>query len=297
MISDTFKAMKESGLKRLEAIRSIMRPDLGSHKRTKLARAGCIGSGSLLHNDVAHAHSALLRQDFRDRYEKIRSNRQDHLRFVTILHSVTGLDKDNAVQAASEMESCITGVFCGTGATCLGAIEFEVVNLAMLRRIGSKKDDETRKLDVLERLTDGQLDTGVLIHFHGVVDLSNSILQSDKLRAQLLKVTQWQRSNYQVELKAFYSTRSATKNFDAIAGYLTKGGNETLRYNPGFGRDPEAQLDAQIWRGKSGRADRGADTVTDERSLTNSEILLLDQIWVRQMDQRQDNRGYLVAIS
>jgi hypothetical protein len=200
------------------------------------------------------------------------------------------------MQEASEMKKCIISAFSDTGARCLGAIEFEIVNLAMLRRIGSHKDDETRKLDVLERLTDGQLDTGVLIHFHGVVDLSNSILQSDELRDRLLMIEQWRKSNYQIELKGFYSTRTVSKNLDDIARYLTKGGNETLRYNPGFGRDPDAQLDAQVWRGKSGRADKGADTVTDERSLTNGEIGLLDQIWVRQMQKKQDSRGYLIEV-
>ena len=94
---DTFKAMKESSRKRFEELRSIMRPDLGSHKRIKLTRAGCADFGSLLHNNVANAHSALLRQDFRDRYEQVPPNDQEHLRFVTILHSVTSLDSDNAI--------------------------------------------------------------------------------------------------------------------------------------------------------------------------------------------------------
>lgn len=296
MTSDTFKAMKESGSKRLEALRSIMRPDLGSHKKTKLIRAGCAGSGSLLHSDVANAHSISLRQDFRDRYENVPPEDQDHLRFVTILHSVTRLDSDQVIQAAYEMDDCITGAFSGTGATCLGAIEFEIVNLAMLRRIGSLKDDETRKLDVLERLTDGQLDTGVLIHFHGVVDLSNSILRSDELRERLMTTEKWQKSDYQVELKGFYKTRTLAENLDGIAGYITKGGNDTLRYNPGFGRDPDDQLDAQVWRAGMGRADRGGETISDERSLTLGEIAFLDQVWLQLMMRRQDHRGYLIAL-
>ena len=194
------------------------------------------------------------------------------------------------------MTECVIRSFIDTGATCLGAIEFEIVNLAMLRRIGSLKEDETRKLDVLERLTDGQLDTGVLIHFHGVVDLSNSLLQSDELRTKFLAIEHWRKSDFQVQLKAFYGNRTLAENLDGLASYITKGGNETLRYNLGFGRDPDDQLDAQIWRSGLGRADRGAETITDERALTLAEVALLDQLWVSLMRKRHDNRGYLIEI-
>lgn len=295
-MATTFERLKQTRAKAFERLRSLARPNLGSHRKTTLLRSRCTESGSLLHSEIAEEHSKSLRQDFLDRFEQGSTNSQDQLRFLTVLQAVTDLDELAAIRATAEMEDCINRAFAGTGARCLAGVEIEIVNLAMLRRIGNPKDDETRKLDVLERLTNGHIDTGILIHFHGVVDLSNSLLQSHELRTKLLTIEQWRRSDFQVQLKSFYSNRTLVENLDAIASYITKGGNERLRYNLGFGRDPDDQLDAQIWRCGLGRADRGAETITDERSLTLAELALLDKIWVRLMRKRPDNRGYLIEI-
>ena len=299
-MANSFEELRTSGLRRLEVLRSLIRPDLGSHKRTTLRRAGCEASGSLLHNDVAAAHSTLLKQDYQDRFHRgSPDGNQDQLRFLTVLHSVMALDEAAVLRAASEMEAGIHRVFEGLGAWCLGAIEVEIVNLALLRRIGSLSDDETRKLNVLEKLggsSDTQLDCGVLIHFHGVVDLSNSLLREEQLRARLAEVKEWQLSPYQIEAKHLFQKRALLDNLRDIASYITKGGNEQLRYNTGFGRDLPDDLDAKVWRAGSGRADKGGETITDQRALTLAEIRLLDKIWLELMNKRQDKRGYLVKI-
>ena len=250
------------------------------------------------HNRVAAAHSILLNQDYQGRFHQgSPDDNQDQLRLLTILHSVTALDKVTVLRAASEMEAGIHRVFEGIGAGCLGAIEVEIVNLALLKRIGSLSNDETRKLNVLEKLSgssDTQLACGVLVHFHGVVDLSNSLLREEQFRERLAEAKEWQRSPYQIELKRLFQKRSLTDNLRDIASYLTKGGNEHLRYNSGFGRDLPDDLDAKMWRAGNGRADKGGETVTDERALTLAEIGLLDEIWLELMNKRQDKRGYLL---
>jgi hypothetical protein len=300
-MANSFEELKTLGIRRLRELRSLIRPDLGSHRRITLRRAGCEASGSLLHSDVAAAHSALLSQDYQNRlcHGSPKGN-QDQLRFLTILHSVTALDKAAVLRAASEIEAGIHHVFESIGAWCLGAIEVEIVNLALLKRIGSLSNDETRKLNVLEKLSgssDTQLDCGVLVHFHGVVDLvGNSLLREEKLRARLAEVKEWQCSPYQIELKRFFQKRSLYQNLCAIASYVTKGGNEHLRYNTGFGRDLPDDLDAKVWRAGSGRADKGGETVTDERALTLAEIALLDEVWLELMNKRQDERGYLIQV-
>jgi hypothetical protein len=132
---------------------------------------------------------------------------------------------------------------------------------------------------------------------HGIVDLignGNSLLREEQLRRRFKKVAAWQRSPYQIELKRLFKARTISKNIRDIASYMTKGGNDQLRYNAGFGCDLAADLDAKIWRAGSGRADQGGETVPDERGLTVGEIKFLDDLWRDLMNRRRNKRGYLV---
>lgn len=301
-MSQAFEELKRTAPERLERLRSLIRPNLGWHQKTKLKRAGCGLSNSLLNNSVSERHSTMLFKDYQKRFGKLtKSVEQKQLRFLTILHSVSSLNKKEVMRDVANMEAALNHCFDGAGAWLLGAFEFEVVNIALLRRIGSLNEDETRKLDVLERLVDphvGTLNSGVLVHFHGIVDLGggNSLLREEQLRARFKQIAAWQRSSYQVELKRFYKKPTVAKNLKDIAAYITKGGNETLRYNAGFGRDLADDLDAKIWRAGIGRADQGGETVTDERGLSLGEIALLDGIWLEMMSRRKDQRGYLVRL-
>jgi hypothetical protein len=75
----------------------------------------------------------------------------------------------------------------------------------------------------------------------------------------------------------------------------TKGGNETLRYKAGFGRDLSEDLDAKMFKGsKTGKRDRGGETLEDERSLTVGEVAFLNEAYERLMTLRRDRRGYLI---
>lgn len=295
-MTSAFQRLKETAKERFEWLRSIMRPDLGTHKRTRLVQAGCGHSQSLLHDNVAARHAKLLADDFRTLFG--RGRHQDQLRFLTLLHAVTRLDKGEALRSASRMEELIQQSLAEIDINCLGAIEVEVVSLRLLRRIASQRGDEIRKLNVLNQLAipNADLDVGVLVHFHGIVDLRNSTLHETELRKRILAMNEWRRAPFQLEIKGFFETRSLPENLGNIAGYLTKGGNEKLRYNSGFGRNSHDELDAQIWRTGIGRADKGAETVTDSRSLSFAEIAILDQIWTALMNRRNDNRGYLVGV-
>ncbi len=301
-MAQSFKELKRTTAKQLDRLRSIMRPNLGSHKRTKLKKAGCGKSRSLLHNDVAKRHATLLFTDYQKKLGKLtRYVVQERLRFLTVLHSVVGLNRKDVMRAVSRMEAAFHLAFDGSGAWLLGAVEVEVVNIALLRRIGSLSEDETRKLDVLEKISDikssdnAPWDSGVLVHFHGIVDLGlNSLLREEQLRHKIKKISVWQRSPYQVELKKLFKDHTVAKNLHDIASYITKGGNDQLRYNAGFGRDLVDDLDAKMWRAGEGRADQGAETVTDERGLTIGEIKFMDGIWCELMARKRNKRGYLV---
>jgi hypothetical protein len=297
MSSERFKSLKETAAERFAYLKSLVRPDLGSHKKTRLIQAGCCDSGSILHGKVSEEHAALLTNDFHRIFGQ--SDNQSSLRFVTFLHTVVPVDTKRAIDAVTEMEGEIHRLLASDGLRFLGAVEVEVVNLDLMRRINASKGDQARKLKVLERLVDpvaGMLNVGLLIHIHGVLDLRNSILQDGEIRDRLQQSPFWSRSGHQVEVKSFFAKNSTKTNLANIAAYITKGGNETLRYNPGFGRDPVDQLEASIWRQGLGRKEYGADTVTDERALAFSEIATLDQIWQTLMGRSTDGRGYIVSI-
>ena len=106
--------------------------------------------------------------------------------------------------------------------------------------------------------------------------------------------TSWNTTAYQVEIKGLFKNRTAAKNLNAIAAYVTKGGNENLRYSAGFGRDLAEDLEAKIWR--AGLVDKD-EKVDDERGLTVGEVQQLDQLYVWLMRRRSDKRGYIIGTS
>ena len=304
-MAPTLKELRRNAARDFDRLRATVRPNLGSHKRTRLKRAGCGSPNTLLHNHVAVSHGRMLADDYRKHLGSVsRDEAQDRLRFLTVLHSVTRLDKGSVMRAVTRMETALNRVFEGSGIWLLGAVEVEIVNIALLRRIKATGDNEARKLNVLERLYQAtastgslsMLDSGVLVHFHGIVDICNSTLRESDLRNRINRIAAWKRSPYQVELKRLYKDRSVIRNIRDIASYLTKGGNDELRYNAGFGRDLDDDLDAKIWRAGMGRADRGGETVPDERGLTIGEIAFLDDIWRQLMDRKRNKRGYLVRL-
>jgi len=301
-------ANSPSELKRTSADRlENMRPDLGVHKRIRLRRAGCGESKSLLHDSVARHHSKLLQDDYKKRWGHLtRDLALTRLRLLTVLNSIVPLNQRAVIRSVERMERVLERVFKEAGARLLGAVEVEIVNLSLLRKIGSLSEDETRKLNVLESISasdaengskiPGAQEVGVLVQFHGIVDLGvrNSLLREDQLRKGTKKITAWQRSPYQVEIKRLFKDRSVEQNLQDIASYITKGGSDRLRYNAGFGRDLAEDLDAKIWRTGTGRTDEGGDTVADERGLTIGEIKFLDDIWNALMARKLNKRGYLV---
>jgi hypothetical protein len=95
----------------------------------------------------------MLRDEYMKRFKQLtRSEAEGRLRFLTVLHSVVALDKEAVMRAIEGMEAALGRAFDGSEAWALGAVEVEIVNVELLRRIGSLSDDEARKLNVLQRL-------------------------------------------------------------------------------------------------------------------------------------------------
>jgi len=323
---------------------------IGSHNSVKLKKSlAAVGrldlvGRTLLDPDVHQVHAARLNKRLQARWEKIkakadsdwkmlprsaksqvvRRNSQEvaasHLRFLTLVDSVTAVDARAGLKAAKRLKEKLTTTLDSvSGLTCLGAIEVEVVSMKLMREI-KKKDtqsaSETRKLDVCEALA-YKLSSTVyrneeslfLVHFHGVVT-ATSPEKFDLLNKQLRKSKTWVIAPRQIELKKLSEeyagkAKSVEKNLEHIATYITKGGNDWyarkayLRYKIGFEADEasdENEWIAKSWRrDQLLRAERAEDGIEDLFSLTADEIGQLAVLIDGLMGLSRSRFGYCIG--
>jgi len=308
-MAQTFKEMKRkshSG-ETLEQLAFAMRFNLGSHKKTRLKKSGAGNSRSLLHDDVSQKHADKLFEELNTRAKALGRSADQRLRFMTVLQELTDPTIEDVEQAVDQLETIFKSMLGSLKLWSRGTIELEMVNLDILDRIGKARDDEQRKMNVLLGLwtkedfqglmiAADKTNSKILVHCHVVVDLGKAFEKNEEeLRKLCAKENSWKRSKYQVEIKGLFKNRKTARNLKAIAAYVTKGGNENLRYNAGFGRDLAEDLEAKIWRLFGvGRSARGGETVADERGLTVGEVQQLDALYVWLMNRRKDKRGYLL---
>ena len=310
-MKDAFKELKrksESG-ETLAALRELVRYDLGTHKKTRLRIAGVEKSKTLLHDDIAKKHGERLAEELKKRAWKIGNEADKRLKFVTILQATVDPTIESVGAAVRSLEAEYQRVFGDMKLWSRGAIELEVVNLELLYRISEMKVGEARKLNVLEDLRELREFQGlfvaeergkvkVLVHCHTVVDFGKEYdANMEEAKSRIERYGYWRRSGYQVKFDSLFKKRKTSNNLTKIAHYVTKGGNENLRYNAGFGRDLAEDLEAKIWRKGIGRADKGGETIEDERGLSVAEVKALDGLYRWIMDRRNDKRGYLITTS
>lgn len=280
---------------------------LGMQKRTRLKRAGCEKSGTLLHNDVAKRHAEKMFAEYkrltaRSNYDASR------LRYVTVLYEVCNLDERKIISSCESMIASVkSDLKRSKVAWGLGSAEVELVNLDLLARINDLTEDGKRKFQVLcdmapkvyraNGLVDKQASTSgvkALVHCHVLVDMGdNQEVAELCLRKQLAHYTH----RYQTEVKTTFSEQPLHKKLRAIAAYNTKCGNEQLRFKAGFRRDLGDDVEAKMWRAGLGRKDRGDyETITteDERGLSALHVAFLDRVYGVLMRLRRDKRGYRI---
>jgi hypothetical protein len=308
-MAQSFKEMKRKSRsgETLEQLASVMRFNLGSHKKTRLKKASAGNSRSLLHDDVSKKHADKLFDELNTRAKALGRSADKRLRFMTVLQELTDPEIEDVERAVRQLEGIFKSMLGSLKLWSRGTIELEMVNLEILDRIGKARDDEQRKMNVLLGLWTKEDFQGlmiaadktkskILVHCHVVVDLGKDFEKNEEeLRKLCAKEHSWKRSKYQVEIKGLFKNRKTSRNLKAIAAYVTKGGNENLRYNAGFGRDLAEDLEAKIWRLFGvGRSARGGETIADERGLTVGEVQQLDELYVWLMNRRKDKRGYLL---
>lgn len=307
-MDEGFRRLKEQSLSGdlLAKYSFQVRYNLGTHKRIRLRRAGVESSGSLLHDGVAKAHAIKLFLELNRRAKAISADADQRLRFMTVLQAVVDPTIEAVEGEVVRLEMVFKSMLGSMRLWSRGAIELEMVNLDILERIQTARADEGRKLNVLTRLMplkdfqglkihDDKTRSKILVHCHVVVDLGKDHIKNlELLRNKKMRESSWNISTYQVDIMTLFKDRSAAKNLKAIAAYVTKGGNENLRYSAGFGRDLAEDLEAKIWR--VGLLDKD-EKVADERGLTVGEVQQLDQLYVWLMRRRSDKRGYIIGTS
>lgn len=302
------KRKSESGelLKLYSELGRGSRYALGQHKKTRLKLAGVGNNRTLLDSDIAQRHAKLLADELKAKARKIGIEATKRLKFVTILEATVEPNIDSVSAAVERLKSSYSVIFGDIGIWSRGAIELEIVNLSILERISQQSDSEARKLNVLNdlreiveleglRVAEGKEATKVLVHCHSVIDLgADSEANLKEIRRRIKHYGYWNSAPYQVKFDSLFKTKTTSQNLDKIAAYVTKGGNENLRYNAGFGRDLAEDLEAKIWREGLGKS---REVIEDNRGLTMEEVKRLDELYGWLMNRRKDKRGYVIWTS
>jgi len=355
-IKQKLKLLRADSALAMEAIRAESLKSrflIGSHNGIKLKKALSTVSRldlvdrTLLSPEVHKVHAKKLGDRYLKRWDNIREKaRKDwlklprsirsstvkltdheiatnHIRFLTVVDSVTAVDSNAALKVAAKLkEKLTTTVESIKGLTCLGVIEIEVVSMSMMRQLRALEktsNSEWRKLDVCEALSKklkgtlfGEDDSLFLVHFHGVITAKEEKL-FDGFNERLKKVKAWSIAPRQIELKSLSShfggvPKSIDQNLRHIATYVTKGGNDWysnkayLRYKIGFENDDDQVTDEISWVAKNWRRsellkqEHSEDGITDVLSLTGHEIVQLTLAIDGLMGSNRTRTGYLVSV-
>lgn len=291
--------MKERSEQTLKILRAHLRHDVGVWKKSKLKVVGSVLANRIIQSDnVAKEHKERLRKKLIRRWGHFDEKQvNDRLRFLTLLHDVTFSDfdyiKESVESFIDRMNSVLGSCLVGNNVRILGSIETEIIKLNFFDK---RKRDVIK--DIIERssiskFADMSIDSSYcLVHGHFIVDLGEVGSSNHSLLEDCLK-KEWS-GNYQVRLEHFYSLdkQSLKKSFSNLAGYLTKGSNEGLKYKAEFGRETEESIErAAIKAGKTVFSD--IESLMDELSLSVEEIKVLVEVtdWMMGLSNKRD--GYL----
>ena len=194
---------------------NAIRFNLGTHKKTRLKNAGLARSSSLLHDDVSKKHAESLAAELTKRAKRVGRTANERFRLMTALGAVVDPNEDEVREAVEAMEANFNWTVGQTYPWSRGAIELEMVNLTILKKISTLSENEARKLNVLTELTPleelGDLlihgsrsVTRVLVHCHVVLDLGANHEEAEgELRKRIKRLGCWQ-GRYQLEIKGLF---------------------------------------------------------------------------------------------
>lgn len=307
---------------------------VGSHTKIRLRKALSITNRldlldvTLLSKEVRTSHAQKMAKRFigklKSRSIALKSSKQSgktaqsNFRFITLIDSVTRLSADVAIKKVIEFKSSVEELLLHHPKIwMLGAIECEVINMEMMRKIKLDNTDseaEARKLNVCESMisrlkpNDQALNVFFLIHFHGIVQ-SNSTLDLDLFLKSITSKAKWKREPRQFQAKSLSKefnkqTKAAEDNLQDIAQYITKGGNDWikrqsyLRYKLSFDQERDMSEDAWIakeWRrNEILRQEHAEEGIVDSLSMTPYEITQLAILIDKMMALNKSRTGYWI---
>jgi hypothetical protein len=305
-----FQEIKASRAQVFSGLRDQMQPAYGMYRQNRLKKAGGKASKTLLQPSVAESHAARLESRFQNAFGRLtNAEANDRLRFLTVLHGAVIMDKAMIDRSVTDMEKALIRAIRKNdntnGVKVIGAIEIELINMDLLREIEQQTKKEKRKLAVVESLAVGPNPTlwtdrtlasrYALVHFHGIADMGPAPDASKRADNLAKALRQRWTAPYAIELKKTFEKQSINKKLYHIANYLTKSGNEELRFKTSYGRELDSDLYSKIWRIGGHDPDH---MPSDRRGINYGEIRFLADITYDLMRRRSSKTdGYLISIS
>lgn len=346
-MATTFQELKKTGKEQADAIRQAMemRVLVGKKQEEVVNKALAIADRrdligrTLLSKNVRRIHQERMQNRMKKlisemviRYRKLINTEttldahlRKQLRFVTILHQVTGLDVNNTTASAKCLLESLDKIFDELHQRkkrlrMIGSVEIENISMRKMRdahRSDNLDDFHSgrRKLKVLEAMIGNNVilkcdDVVALVHCHCVMDLGS--YRDDDIKEQLQK---WWAIKYQIEVKKLSEhfrgkRKSVEANLNDIASYITKGANDyigtgkdkgiSLHYKLSFDKDMESAEDQMVreyrTKGSPIREEHKSYGLEHPRSMTYSEIAFHAQAIDALMAIKSDRMGYLINL-
>ena len=336
--TNSIQDLRTRSAKNFERLRQATSFNVGDWKRTRLEKAlgKRLAKGTLLDDGKHQEHTELMFRRFQKHWGSLtKDEATKHLRFLTILDRLVEVDVESMVWAGEHLMVWIKHVLNTElrQIGVIGCVEMEIVNLSHNEKkalestkithalrgslaassLSTLGENEQRKLNVLRAMRDhvspstlyrptDNTKTWVLIHFHGLVHLSGTGDDIDALHERVTKKLRrhW-KLPYAVELKKTFEKQQVRTKFAAIADYITKCGNERLRYETRFGRGmSQVEVEQRVlWK----QGYRGIDKEEGEESamedgvgLTVGEVEALGKAIDRLMKRNHRGDGYVLQI-
>lgn len=330
----TIRNLRRRSSKDLERVRQAMPFKVGDWKKTRLVKAlgKRLAKTTLLDDRTHQEHADQMFRRFRKEWGHLNQEESNkHLRLLTILDTVVEVDADKMYEACQLLEHRIklTLEHESKRMGCIGCVEMEVVNFGQSERsltlsanthtghgsgAQSLKANEQRKLKVLQAMREHVAPTTlfhqndptkswVLIHFHGLLYVDGATDTDIETRCQRIgkSLRRTFPIKYAVELKRTFKQQPLQKKLLYIANYITKGGNERLRYETRFGRGTssvDAMERAIAKQGYGGLDGDGEEdhALEDTIGLTVGDVEALGHTIHRLMKRTHRRDGYVLVL-
>lgn len=258
-----------------------------------------IRRASPLFSDVAELHATRMIDAASTIFSGVN---QDTVRWVTLLDSVAKLEAQDIKDRIRLIKKTLMGVFKKVGLRKVyGVFEFEIVSFDLInsyiRQGVCLEGKETKKINVLNSMFKNYHEFGeirvptvregacVLIHVHAIIDFGAQPQGTiDDFSSRIRSFKEWSVNNAQLHIERLYAGNSFSSNIENLCRYMSKGGNEDLRYKLAFERDkkdvpiPIEEIELSTFRHPFDTTGMSQYQIRKLRDLMGDEIAF-DNVW------------------